>query len=102
MTRSSRFSRRRFLQSAAMAGAGLSLLGLGACSTTAPTEAGVGTSAGGATESTELLFWAWDEAISDLMKKGYEAKFPGYIANHEIIADYENTLYTSLVAGAGL
>jgi ABC-type glycerol-3-phosphate transport system substrate-binding protein len=36
------------------------------------------------------------------MKQGFEAKFPEIKANHEIIADYDNTFYTSLVAGAGL
>jgi len=93
-----RLNRRRFLQTAAAAGAGLSLMGLGACATpsAAPTEAGSGET------GQELLFWAWDEPISELMKQGYEAKFPGYTARHEIIADYSTTLYTSLVAGAGL
>ncbi len=99
MTSTSRFSRRRFMQSAALAGAGVSLLGLGACS---PSGAAPAPAAEGGEESQELLFWAWDEPISELMKQGYEAKFPGYIANHEIIADYSTTLYTSLVAGAGL
>lgn len=40
----------------------------------------------GAEEGKELLFWAWDEPISELMKQGFEAKFPGYVARHEIIA----------------
>ncbi len=100
MARSSRFTRRRFMQSAALAGAGLSLVGLGACGTPAAAPAAAPAAEG--EESQELLFWAWDEPISELMKKGYEAKFPGYIANPEIVADYENTFYTSLVAGAGL
>lgn len=101
MLRSSRFTRRRFLQSAAMAGAGLSLMGLGACSSPGATPGGA-PEAGSAEESTELLFWAWDEPISELMKQGFEANFEGYTANHEIVADYSTTLYTSLVAGAGL
>jgi len=50
----------------------------------------------------ELTFWAWDEPISELMKKGFEAKYPGVKANHEIVQDYHQTFYTSLVAGAGL
>jgi ABC-type glycerol-3-phosphate transport system substrate-binding protein len=93
-----RLNRRRFLQTAAAAGAGLSLMGLGGCST--PSAAPTTSESGEA--SQELLFWAWDEPISELMKQGFEAKFPGYVARHEIIADYSTTLYTSLVAGAGL
>lgn len=93
-----RLNRRRFLQTAAAAGAGLSLMGLGAC--TSPGAAS--TTATGGEETKELLFWAWDEAISELMKQGFEAKFPGYVARHEIIADYSTTFYTSLVAGTGL
>ena len=94
-----RLNRRRFLQTAAAAGAGLSMMGLGACAapSAAPTTAGTT-----AEEGKELLFWAWDEPISELMKQGYEAKFPGYVARHEIIADYDTTFYTSLVAGTGL
>ena len=91
-----RLNRRRFLQSTAAAG--LSLIGLNACAT--PSAAPTVTDSGA--EAQELLFWAWDEPISELMKQGFEAKFPGYIARHEIIADYSTTLYTSLVAGAGL
>src|SRR5688572_20682743 len=94
----SRLTRRRFLQTAAAAGAGLSMMGLGACATpsAAPTTAET------AEEGKELLFWAWDEPISELMKQGFEAKFPDHVARHEIIADYETTFYTSLVAGTGL
>ena len=105
MAGSSQFTRRRFLQSAAMAGAGLSLMGLGACAAPAGEPVDVGTGAGastgGAEESTEMTFWAWDEPIADLMKQGFEAKFPDYTANAEVL-DYEATLYASLVAGAGL
>ncbi len=91
-------NRRRFLQTTAAAGAGLSMMGLGACSTpsAAPTTAGAGE------EGKELLFWAWDEPISELMKQGFESKFPDHVARHEIIADYSTTFYTSLVAGTGL
>ena len=92
-----RLNRRRFLQSAAAAGAGLSMLGMGACS--APSAA---PTTGTTEEGNELLFWAWDEPISELMKQGYEAKFPDDTARHEIIADYDTTFYTSLVAGTGL
>ncbi|MCD6520051.1 MAG: extracellular solute-binding protein [Anaerolineae bacterium] len=49
-----------------------------------------------------LVFWAWDEPISELMKKGFEAKFPGIEAKHEIVQNYEDTFFASLVAGAGL
>lgn len=98
MAMTSRLTRRRFLQGAA-AGAGLSLMGLGGCTGAATPAAAP---AAGGEEAKELLFWAWDEPISELMKQGFEANFPGYVANHEIIADYSTTLYTSLVAGAGL
>ena len=52
--------------------------------------------------SGELTFWAWDEPISQLMKKGFEAKYPGVTANYEIRPDYESTIFATLVAGAGL
>ena len=93
-----RLNRRRFLQTAAAASAGVSLMGLGACST--PSAAPVTTGSG--EESKELLFWAWDEPISELMKQGFETKFPDHVARHEIIANYSDTFYTSLVAGTGL
>src|SRR5688572_21886718 len=97
-------SRRDFLKTVAVASASLAVSGLGAqCSSppdSAPDEAAV--SSGPAAEAQELLFWAWDEPISDLMKKGFETKFPDIKVNHEIIADYDTTFYASLVAGAGL
>ena len=82
-----RLNRRRFLQTAAAASAGVSLMGLGACST--PSAAPVTTGSG--EESKELLFWAWDEPISELMKQGFETKFPDHVARHEIIANYSDT-----------
>jgi lactose/L-arabinose transport system substrate-binding protein len=94
-------SRRSFLKTLAVASTGFTLAGLTThCSSpgSAPADAG----AAPAAEGQSLLFWAWDEPISDLMKMGFEAKFPDITANHEIIADYDTTFYTSLVAGAGL
>jgi len=52
--------------------------------------------------SGELVFWAWDEPISELLKKGFEIKYPGVTAHHEIVQNYHQTFFTSLVAGAGL
>jgi ABC-type glycerol-3-phosphate transport system substrate-binding protein len=94
-------SRRAFLRMAAVASVGVTVMGVSAhCS--APAAAPAEPSSAPDVEGQALLFWAWDEPISELMKKGFEAKFPDIQVNHEIIADYDTTFYTSLVAGAGL
>jgi ABC-type glycerol-3-phosphate transport system substrate-binding protein len=95
-------SRRDFLKTLAVASAGLTVAGLGAQCSPPNVAPGETVSSGPAAEAQELLFWAWDEPISELMKKGFETKFPDIKVNHEIIADYDNTFYASLVAGAGL
>lgn len=50
----------------------------------------------------EVLFWAWDEPISDLLKLGFETKFPDVKCEYEMPQDYTQTFLASLVAGAGL
>jgi ABC-type glycerol-3-phosphate transport system substrate-binding protein len=94
-------TRRDFLKGLAVTSASLTLAGVGA-QCTSPALAPGETVSQPAPEAQELLFWAWDEPISELMKKGFETKFPEIKVNHEIIADYDTTFYASLVAGAGL
>ncbi|MBC7237676.1 MAG: extracellular solute-binding protein [Chloroflexi bacterium] len=50
----------------------------------------------------EVLFWAWDEPISDLLKKGFETKYPEVKVEYEMPQNYTQTFLASLVAGAGL
>lgn len=103
-----KMTRRRFLAKTGAAAAGLAMVGLGAqCGATPePTVTPVVVKEVATPAPPEvkgkLVFWAWDEPISELLKKGFEAKFPEATAEHEIISDYNNTFYTSLVAGAGL
>lgn len=94
-------SRRGFLRHVAVLSTSLAVAGLTThCASPSPAPAEAESAPGAAGQ--ELLFWAWDEPISELMKSGFEAKFPDIKVNHEIIADYDNTFYASLVAGAGL
>jgi multiple sugar transport system substrate-binding protein/lactose/L-arabinose transport system substrate-binding protein len=101
MNRGVNQSRRMFLKTVSLASAGAAFAALTAnCASS--TQAPAGGEQAPATEAKEMLFWAWDEPISDLLKKGFETKYPDITVNHEIVANYSETLYTSLVAGAGL
>jgi multiple sugar transport system substrate-binding protein len=53
-------------------------------------------------ETGEVTFWSWDEPTNKPLVEGFEAKFPGFTAKHEITQNYYDTFLASLVAGAGL
>ena len=53
-------------------------------------------------ETGEVIFWSWDEPTNRPLAEGFQAKFPGFKATHEITQNYYDTFLASLVAGAGL
>ena len=53
-------------------------------------------------ETGEITIWAWDENANVDMMESFMEQHPGITVKQETIMEYEDTFFSSLVAGAGL